>query len=91
MHFKKQKPMVRDLVQYLPFTEKQSLMVNGTPRNGVSRSRVSVSFSPDLTNLSTFLASSSARSNRLSTTQLIIGLTALILLMNVLITSSLVT
>lgn len=74
----------------LPFTEKQSLIVNGTPRNGVSISRVCSSFSPDWMSWSTLRASSNANSNRLSTTQLIIGLMDLILLMKALTTSSLV-
>lgn len=72
----------------LPATQKESLMVKGTPNKGnLSWSSVS-SYSPDWISLSTFLASSMARSKRSSTSAVIWLLTSSIRPINARTTSS---
>ena len=75
----------------VPSTAKQSLMVNGTPRKGVSDSNWDSLLFLDWISLSISFASLRANLNRLSTTQLRIRLMQFILSINAWTTSSLVT
>ena len=72
-----------------PLTANVSFVVKGTPKNGVSSNKVAASICLLWINLSTFLASIKASSNRWSTMQLIRGLTSLIRSMYAWTTSSL--
>ena len=73
-----------------PLTEKQSLMVKGTPKKGVSISIVAASLVPLWIFSSTALASAIAFSKQLSTTALMVGLTSPMRSINARTTSSLV-